>query len=1551
MKKISMIKSWFLGIFIILLLLILNPLTSWGNQDEQVYTYSEEQHFHRKYFNNAIIPPFFGEDVVNRVLVYGDYVPCYLSQSESFNPYPTSGTPPYKNIFGTAQEVINAAKDSNNPYHVIAVNCLDFAESMLAMEQKEIAIKNSLSQQTIETAIYQLSNFAYNWEGLPPSSIWFYNPNDSLQAPYQPEILMSEDATFIAPVNQWNHITYNPAENYVEAFDELLHPVPDMSFLDGIYNNHGPMWELGTAMADIANPYTILPALFLMGFDLYNQSQQKIDFLYPTTTGHEFSVFPESGMIMIKNNDRQMVYTITGGEGGSFTNIPSGDSGILFVYAVNAFGGSFRPKVSLTDSDLVQGNQVKYNQVPEEYQDRDYSLNLESHVGVSQNEKWLHDTVVCQIQGEGRLIMIPFKIGCRVVGKVDQVGDIISKTEVGIHFKDNEKIYTCPLADCLLENIAGTQDDILMWSGIAIFDALEYGQEEIEEIYLTVQSGAIKRSGLDKFHCYTSLSFSPYFLKPIVTLPHNIETFPGEIVTFQTEILEQMPNATVDVSWNVFDSENILQGETVTYNFDQPGLYQVEMIIDPQFQPLPPLVEIENKDQLFWNTETGKMIWPFTVKVLSPVELEVGWQLPPCFPLNTSNYPGQMYFPNRSSQMKFWVTNNGSMDYDSQSNETLPPLEIKFFIDRNDNLGFSEDELVWSQELESINSQASSFFNVEEFFSMDRMEGIEEREAVIYSSGEHLCQCQVTTLSQEMDQENNSIQQKMEFVISPELATPDFSIENAQFDIDAYRNLDLNFFLKENCQDISIVEKWKSFYPEDIESIPQWGPVNYEVWIKNGKGYEKILSSGEIESVHYQENKEVDITNLNLYYVPSGNYSLEVNVNRGENPVESNWENNYVFLNRFTLASDSGKPWYTRGGDSSRSYWKNSSLIPPLITDWTVETSGVPVALVCNEEDFFVLTTEGKLEKYHADGVKQYSLDGFDGHLIGFASLMLVYPGSVNEKILIFSDDNHLKLLNTQDGNLLWTSQEEFSPKNYGFNSKNSSLHCHCLDYNGQYLLAAWPLTLYRFNESMNVPELLWQQEEKGNKGEVFLLGQQILAGQRIYSLEGEEIDRLHWMQGNALRFQDFIYSDEKRINIRSGQVEEIEGLKNLMAQFGNRILAGNPLQCFDSEGNILWSSHKEVSMNNDQESICRFSDSFLIWNTKPPVILGDQNQGYAYFINHNHQLLAVDLEDGKPFWYREFATPHDEAKENMDDNIDICDIYETQTYLSSPQIAAKISDIIPFQNSLLVGTFNHKIYRLSSTPVDHLVVRGTIPPEIYRLSILKVSIKAEDENGSEVPLEDKLFVLTDADSSSNRVFDQLQQIGETIGLPLTISNEEKAFVKYPMEPYKVSKQFQFADVQMFSNPLSVSLEIDNILSIIEISKKDAEVEKITSIALDSEAELSYKPRREKNGISLSYNGYGIEDVDQLIYPHGYRIGVSRRSNADIPNILEWIDFMVYLPESIQDTSQIKIKVNEHIIEQEPEIFWIEGNTLHINCLKFYEKEEHSGLRIYVLKE
>ena len=259
----------------------------------------------------------------------------------------------------------------------------------------------------------------------------------------------------------------------------------------------------------------------------------------------------------------------------------------------------------------------------------------------------------------------------------------------------------------------------------------------------------------------------------------------------------------------------------------------------------------------------------------------------------------------------------------------------------------------------------------------------------------------------------------------------------------------------------------------------------------------------------------------------------------------------------------------------------------------------------------------------------------------------------------------------------------------------------------------------------------------------------------------------------------------------------------------------------------------------------------------------------------------------------------------------------------------------------------------MSSSPVDQLVVRGTIPPEIYRLSTLKVSIGAEDENGSEVPLQDKLMVLGDPTAPRHSVFDRFHQIGDTIGLPLDISDKEKLSVEYPDEPYTVSNQFQFVDVQMFSTSLNVPLEIDNILSIVKISKKDAEVGKITSIALDSEAELCYQPKQEKNKVTLYYNGYGNEDVDRLIYPHSYQVGVSRRSNADIPNIFQRIILTIFLPEETQDTSQIKIKVNENIFNQSSALFWIEGRVLQINCLQLYAygNEDSAYLKIYLLKE
>ena len=959
--------------------------------------------------------------------------------------------------------------------------------------------------------------------------------------------------------------------------------------------------------------------------------------------------------------------------------------------------------------------------------------------------------------------------------------------------------------------------------------------------------------------------------------------------------------------------------------------------------------------EIFNDPEDGFSFDICPTRVESGYEFEVGWQLPPCFALNTRNYPGELCYPGRSSFIKFLVTNHGSLDYISQTNnDSLPTLKLEFFIDRNDDQDFSEDELVWNKDLESINSQSSRFFNVEEFFVMDETEEITGEEASIYSPGIHLCKLQITPLSQEMDKENNSVQQEMEFFISPELATPDFSIENAQFDIDAYHNLDLNFFFKENSQDFSIVEKWNSFHPEE-PFIPQWGPVSYEIRIKNGQGYEEKIYIGEVESIGSLEGKLVGIENLNLFYIPSGDYYLEVIVNQEQNPRESNGENNSVVLDSFTLLSDSGKPWYTRGGDTSRSYWKNGYLKPPLITNWTIETSGIPIAMVCNDQDFFVLTTEGKLEKYNASAEKQFSLNGFDGHPIEFASLMLLYPGYENEKILAFAEDNRLKLLDTQDGTILWTSQEEFTPTIYGKNNDYLSHNSRCLDYNGQYLLAAWPLTLYRFDDSMDAPELLWQQEEK-DRGEAFLLGDKIIAYQRIYSLGGEEIEGLRWMYENSLRQQDYIYSNEKRINIRSGQVEEIEGLKHPMAQFENRILAGNPLQCFDELGNILWEMPKKISQEYYLEKSA--TPNWSLYSKTNPVVIGNQEQGFIYMVNNHYQLIAFDLENGMPVWYREFVTPHENTQliknkipEELISQLKLGSIFHQTLLNKADGFAYNISGLIPFQDSLLVGTFENKIYRLSSSPVDHLVVLGTIPQEIYRLSTLKMSIEAEDENGSEVPLEDKLMVLGDATAPRHSVFDRFHQIRDKIGLPLDISDEKKLSVEYPKEPYKVSKQFQFIDVQMFSHQLSVPLEIDNVQSILKITNENAEVDKIISIALDSEAELSYQPKRDKNKISLSYNGYASEDVNQLIYPHGYQVGVSRRSNADIPNIFQRIILTIFLPEEIQDTSQIKIKVNGEIYYQEPEIFWIEDYTLHIDCIRFYEKEEHAYLKIFALKE
>jgi hypothetical protein len=263
--------SWILvvGIF---LSVFPSPGRSSENQSEQSFVQVDAAHVHRSYLDNAVIPPFFGKGTADRIVVYGDYVPVYLSKPESFDPYPTSPTP-YEGIFDTAQDVLDAANDSEHEFHDLAVLSRDFAESILEIDQNDNDLHADLSQKSLVTAVNELGNISPDWNGLPPSSLWTYKQKGSLQEAYKPDSLMNVNENFIAPKNQWNSVTYNPAEEYIEAFDQILHPVPDMSFLEDVANRQGPMWELGSALADVATPYTFLPSLLLMGFDLYQQSQ------------------------------------------------------------------------------------------------------------------------------------------------------------------------------------------------------------------------------------------------------------------------------------------------------------------------------------------------------------------------------------------------------------------------------------------------------------------------------------------------------------------------------------------------------------------------------------------------------------------------------------------------------------------------------------------------------------------------------------------------------------------------------------------------------------------------------------------------------------------------------------------------------------------------------------------------------------------------------------------------------------------------------------------------------------------------------------------------------------------------------------------------------------------------------------------------------------------------------------------------------------------------------------------------------------------------------
>src|SRR5665648_647637 len=843
---------------------------------------------------------------------------------------------------------------------------------------------------------------------------------------------MQLDNTFIAPMNQWNSVTYNPSEDYIEELDVLLHPVPNMSFLDEVFKQSGPLGDLASALADVANPYTFLPALFMLGMDIYLQSQKQIGFLYPTVTGYQISPCPESGMIMIKDNGQQMIYNISEGESGSITNIPSGDFGTFFVDAVNSFSGGIRPSVSLINDDMLNGGRVQYNNVSSEYQSQDYSLNLESHVGVTQNNLELCDTVICKIQGSGPIVMIPFKIGSWFKCDQDQKGDIKSKTTIGVRFKDDDKYYTYDLADCALNNInnsvSANQNGILMWSGVISIYAEEYGKSEIEEIYLALNSSAKKTFGLNKVNCYTSLSFSPYFLKPIISLPQDIETFPGEEVTFQTELLEGPTNATVDVSWEIPSGTESLEGYEVKHTFTETGTYDCKLMIDPEYQARPPAVEVTDPQEKFWNTNAGKIIFPFQVKVLPSLDLKVDWELPLCVPLNTRNNWEMEFYPGRKTAFNVRVTNEGVKDFHMSEHQNIP-LKLSLFIDNNSNHSFETNEKVWEEEIDDFSANSSKFYDVELLLSLDRKAGDTADTTVVYWPNFHDCQLRVDTLPEEENKINNSIRDSVEFISSPELDTvaPDFAVENATYSVDQYKNIEVHFNLAEKSVNRSIVDKWNSYYPEN-PFIPQWGPIPYELWLRDGY----LLYSGEVTELLYHETKSLQLDSINLSYIPAGRYEVYLGINPKMLFSESEMHNNDGHMGWLTLTDDTTSPWYTKGGDRGHTNWKNLELKPPLITDLVIETDGIPVDMVCDSTYFYVLTSSGSIEKYNASGELQYTVSDLDGTPLLSSVMLLIYPNTANEKLLAFSGDYRLVLINTQTGGKIWTSSHIFTETTYG---------------------------------------------------------------------------------------------------------------------------------------------------------------------------------------------------------------------------------------------------------------------------------------------------------------------------------------------------------------------------------------------------------------------------------------------------------------------------------------------------------------------------------------
>ncbi|MBE3126855.1 MAG: PQQ-like beta-propeller repeat protein, partial [Candidatus Atribacteria bacterium] len=555
---------------------------------------------------------------------------------------------------------------------------------------------------------------------------------------------------------------------------------------------------------------------------------------------------------------------------------------------------------------------------------------------------------------------------------------------------------------------------------------------------------------------------------------------------------------------------------------------------------------------------------------------------------------------------------------------------------------------------------------------------------------------------------------------SPEMAVPDFAVENATYTIDQYKNIAINFDLAEKCVDTNIVDKWNSYHKDD-PFIPQWGPISYELWLRDGY----LLYSGEVTELLYHETKSLQLDSINLSYIPAGRYDLYLGINptmlsRKLLP-ESNWNNNDGYMGWLTLTDDTTSPWYTKGGDRGHTNWKNLELKPPLITDWEIDTAGIAVDMVCNSTYFYVLTSSGSIEKYNTSGELQYTISGFDGTPLLSSVMLLIYPDTDNEKLLAFSGDYRLILIDTQTGNKIWTSNHIFTETTYG-SKPNLKEYSRTLDFDGRYLVAGWPIALYRFDSEMERPSLLWEKEEFDgyHDGETFILGNNILAGQYLYNnLNGEELNRFEWIGNEAILRLSNIYTDQYNYNYLSGQLIELENLRDPGSLFSNKLLCGSKMQCLDNQGNELWVLPNQIEQEYYADSTSQSIPAYIRSNSV--INLWNGSEGYAYGINNNRQLLAVDLETGTPVWYREFVCPPEliaDLREKippfMLHQVDTGALLHQSALTMGEGFSVNIQKIISFQNSLLVGTIDNKIYRLSSSQLDHLQVQGYIPSIFY---------------------------------------------------------------------------------------------------------------------------------------------------------------------------------------------------------------------------------------------